>query len=84
MQLSILYLARLREALGRGSESLELPDATSVAVLVDNLRSRGGSWAKELAAGRPVRIAVNKEMIASNVILRDGDEVALFPPVTGG
>ncbi len=84
MKLSVLYLARLREAFGRASESLELPESADLATLVDRLRERGGAWSKELAAGRAVRIAVNQEMAASNVVLCDGDEVALFPPVTGG
>ena len=84
MKLSVLYLARLREAFGRGSEHLELNEASTVAALVESLQARGGAWAKELAAGRAVRIAVNQEMAADDVVLRDGDEVALFPPVTGG
>ena len=84
MRFTVLYLARLREALGRGSEQVELPDASSVATLLDALRGRGGSWAAELAAGRAVRVAVNQEMTDPAATLRDGDEVALFPPVTGG
>ena len=84
MRFTVLYLARLREALGRGSEQVDLPDASSVATLLDALRGRGGPWAAELAAGRAVRVAVNQEMTDPVAKLRDGDEVALFPPVTGG
>lgn len=84
MQLKIVYLARLRDALGCSSESLELADGGSVDVLRAALRARGGPWARELAEGRAVRIAVNHEMSASDVTLRDGDEIAFFPPVTGG
>ncbi|MBK8740293.1 MAG: molybdopterin converting factor subunit 1 [Betaproteobacteria bacterium] len=84
MRFTVLYLARLREALGRGSEQVELPADSSVATLLDALRARGGSWAAELAAGRAVRVAVNQEMTDPAATLRDGDEVALFPPVTGG
>lgn len=84
MRFTVLYLARLREALGRGSEQVDLPDASSVATLLDALRGRGGPWAAELAAGRAVRVAVNQEMTDPAATLRDGDEVALFPPVTGG
>ena len=84
MRFKVLYLARLREALGRGSEQVELPADSSVATLLDALRARGGSWAAELAAGRAVRVAVNQEMTDPAATLRDGDEVALFPPVTGG
>ena len=85
--LKIVYLARLRDALGRSSEALELADVGSlgsVGALRAALRERGGPWAQELAEGRAVRIAVNHEMIAGDVALRDGDEIAFFPPVTGG
>jgi molybdopterin synthase sulfur carrier subunit len=84
MVLKIVYLARLRDALGRSSESLELADNPSLNQLRAALRERGGSWAQELAEGRAVRIAINHELIAGDVTLRDGDEIAFFPPVTGG
>lgn len=84
MRFTVLYLARLREALGRGTERIELPDASTVATLVGSLRERGGPWAIELAVGRAVRVAVNQEIADLTATLRDGDEVALFPPVTGG
>jgi molybdopterin synthase sulfur carrier subunit len=84
MRFTVIYLARLREALGCGNEQIELPDASTVATLVGSLCDRGGAWAIELAAGRAVRVAVNHEMADLTATLRDGDEVALFPPVTGG
>ncbi len=48
------------------------------------LRSRGGAWAEELADGRPVRAAVNQDMARGETPISDGDEIAFFPPVTGG
>jgi molybdopterin synthase sulfur carrier subunit len=81
----IVYLARLREALGRDAETWSLPaDPTDVATLVAALRARGGAWSHELATGRAVRVAVNQVMASSSTPVRAGDEVALFPPVTGG
>ena len=84
MRFNVLYLARLREAFGRRQEQFELPAASTVGELIDALRARGGAWATELAAGRAVRVAVNQEVTQLSAPLCDGDEVALFPPVTGG
>jgi sulfur-carrier protein len=81
----ILYFARLREALGREGEELVLPEQVAdVATLVNFLRSRGGAWASELRVGKVVRVAVNQEMAQPGTPIREGDEIALFPPVTGG
>lgn len=82
---SLLYFARLREALGVSSEQVDLPaEVSDVAGLVAWLRNRGGAWDEELAPGRAFRVAVNQDMADAATALKDGDEVALFPPVTGG
>ena len=81
----LVYLARLREALGTSAEKVELPgDVGTVAALLAWLRTRGGAWAAELAPGRAVRVAVNYGMARADTPVKSGDEVALFPPVTGG
>lgn len=83
--LTIVYLARLREALGTATERVAPPaDVTTVGALRAWLAARGGVWAVELAAGRAIRIAVNHELAGADTAVRPGDEVALFPPVTGG
>ena len=82
---TILYFARLREALGTAREELALPEsAIDLASLRAALVNRGGAWAQELAPSRPVRAAVNQEMAAPETPVTDGDEIAFFPPVTGG
>jgi sulfur-carrier protein len=82
---TVLYFARLREALGKGSEQIALPaNVRNLEGLRAMLMSRGGAWAQELAPGKPVRAAVNQAMAAGDAVLSDGDEVAFFPPVTGG
>jgi len=82
---SVLYFARLKEAFDRGSERLQLPGSVStVAALREHLRARGGAWENELAPGKAVRVAVNQEMADAETPLREGDEIAFFPPVTGG
>ena len=81
----VLYFARLREVFGREREQVVLPgNVKDVAGLTMWLRSRGEPWAQELASGRPVRIAVNQDMAAADTPVGHGDEVAFFPPVTGG
>jgi molybdopterin synthase sulfur carrier subunit len=82
---TMVYLARLREALGTSGERLALPpDVATVGALSRWLASRGGPWATELAPGRGLRIAVNHDLATPDASVRDGDEVAFFPPVTGG
>ncbi len=81
----IVYLARLRDAFGIPAEQVELPrDVGTVATLLAWLRARGGVWAQELASGRAVRVAVNHDVAQPTTAIGSGDEVALFPPVTGG
>jgi molybdopterin synthase sulfur carrier subunit len=81
----LVYLARLREAFGSAGETLELAkNEPSVAAILALLRERGGAFAAELAAGRAVRVAVNHALVTPDTRVRDGDEVALLPPVTGG
>ena len=81
----LVYLARLRDALGTATESVDLPrDVATVRGLLAWLSQRGGAWTHELAPGRAVRIAVNHDIAQNDTPIRAGDEVALFPPVTGG
>ncbi|MCX7137034.1 MAG: molybdopterin converting factor subunit 1 [Proteobacteria bacterium] len=82
---TVVYFARLREALGKSSEQLALPaDVRDLAGLRRLLISRGGAWSDELADSKPVRAAVNQDMAQGDTPVHDGDEVAFFPPVTGG
>ena len=81
----LVYLARLRDAFGCAGEALTLEVAErTVADVLGRLRARSDAWAAELAPQRAVRIAVNHALVSPDVVLRDGDEVALLPPVTGG
>jgi molybdopterin synthase sulfur carrier subunit len=82
--LNVLYFAALREVLGMRQESVMIPAMATVGGLMDELRARGGAWSEALGAGRRWRVAVNQEMAAMDTPLKPGDEVAIFPPVTGG
>ena len=85
MQITILYFAALREALGTGRETVDLPEGVAQAGQLRSwLRERGGAWAETLDDHRSVRIAVNQAMARADTPLAAGAEVAFFPPVTGG
>ena len=85
MKLKLLYFARIREQVGCESELLELPAGiTTVGALREHLMQRGGAWREALAEKRVLRVAVNQDMAAAQRELCAGDEVAFFPPVTGG
>lgn len=82
--LKILYFASLRETLGQSAESLDLPSGVNdVGGLLGLLMARGGDWAK-LGSVKNLRYAVNQDMARLDTPLKSGDEVAFFPPVTGG
>ncbi len=84
-KLRLVFFAKLREDLGTAAEELTLPgDVSTVAALRAHLLARGGAWATALAQGRALRVAVNHEMAEPTTPVRAGDEVAFFPPVTGG
>ena len=82
MSVRILYFAGLKEALGLPGETVELPaGVATVGGLRDWLVGQGRD---KLATAKNLRCAVNQEMAAAGVLIKDGDEVAFFPPVTGG
>ncbi|MDP3511331.1 MAG: molybdopterin converting factor subunit 1 [Sulfuritalea sp.] len=84
MNIKILFFAGLREALGTGSEALALPTGiATVGALRDHLAARGEAWTA-LATTKNLRAAVNQHMVGAEAAVKPGDEVAFFPPVTGG
>ena len=85
VKIRILYFASIREKLGEDAESIELPaEVSTIASLRSHLRSRGGVWAEALADSKLLRAAVNQDMALPATAIKAGDEVAFFPPVTGG
>ena len=83
MKIQVRYFASLREALG-ASESLELPEGSTIAMAREALIARGGAHAAALARGKAIRSALNQSLCEESAALADGAELAFFPPVTGG
>ena len=82
---TVLYFAWLRERTGTSGEEIVLPDGVgTVSALVDFLVARSAGHAAALQNRRTVRAAVNQEFVDLSAAVRAGDEVAFFPPVTGG
>lgn len=85
MSIRLLYFARLREALGLAQENIALPAGVAdVQGLMAWLAARGGAWQQEFSGATRLRAAVNQELAAGTCAIQAGDEVAFFPPVTGG
>ena len=81
----LLYFAWLKTTTGRSDEEIPLPDGvTDVEGLIAWQKSRGGGFSEAFANDRVVRVAVNQEYAQPADPVAAGDEVAFFPPVTGG
>jgi sulfur-carrier protein len=83
IRIQLRFFASLREALG-AAEQLELAVGTTVGAARDALIARSGAYAQVLARGRAVRCSLNQDLCDDQQVLADGDELAFFPPVTGG
>ena len=82
--IKLVFLASIRERLGCDQREFELPEAPlSVAALVELLAAEGASWQQALQDDK-VLVAINQQMSRADALVNDGDEVAFFPPVTGG
>ncbi|NQV48084.1 MAG: molybdopterin converting factor subunit 1 [Rhodospirillaceae bacterium] len=83
--MKIIYFAWVREKTGTAEETFERPDGVDdVAALIQWLKGRGEGYQTAFADPAMVRVAVNQEHVGVDHRLADGDEVAFFPPVTGG
>jgi molybdopterin synthase sulfur carrier subunit len=81
----LLYFAWLRSRVGCAEEEVPLPaQVHDVAGLLDWLRGRSDRHAEALGDLRVVRVAINQDYVGLGHPVREGDEVAIFPPVTGG
>lgn len=84
MNINICFFARFREQLGIQQELYTLPKECSGHELLAQLTQRGHKWHEMFGKPTGVLMAINQEMATLDSIIREGDEVAFFPPVTGG
>ncbi len=81
--INVLFFASIRETLGVERTEVTRDDACSVADVVLSLRQRGDVW-DDVLNNADLLCSVNQELVAMDAPLNDGDELGLFPPVTGG
>ena len=83
LQITVRYFASIREAMQTSSASLST-QACTVGALRSEIMAQSPAAAQALAEGKAVRMALNQDMCDGSATLKNGDEVAFFPPVTGG
>lgn len=81
MRVRVLVFGVLKELIPETSASLELPEGARVRQMLDHYRK---IFAEREALWRSLAVAVNREYVSAEHMLKDGDEVALLPPVSGG
>ncbi|RLT97365.1 molybdopterin converting factor subunit 1 [Ketobacter sp.] len=82
--IKVLFFARVRDQVGCNELEVELPDTVSnVGAFTDLLKSRNQAC-RDALSNPNILVAVNQEMASSQTTVEDGDEIAYFPPVTGG
>ena len=83
--ITVLYFARLKESLNYSTEEIDLPaDVNTIALLKLHLAKRGEAWANLFNGQQTIRAAINHALVDNDAAIKNGDEVAFFPPVTGG
>lgn len=83
--MKLLYFAWVRSRTGVAEEEISLPDGvTDVSSLIEWLKARGAGYSAAFADLKAIRVAVNQEYMGFDAPVRAGDEIAFFPPMTGG
>ncbi|WP_417317428.1 molybdopterin converting factor subunit 1 [Emcibacter sp.] len=83
--MKLVYFARVREDIGTSEEELSLPASiTTTGELLEHLRTLGNNYTRALEDESRIRVAVNEVYVDMDHAVADADEVAIFPPMTGG
>jgi molybdopterin synthase sulfur carrier subunit len=84
-QVKLLYFAWVRQKVGVSEEELRVPPSVkNVSALIDFLKSRGAGYEAAFRDLKALRVAVNQQHSAFDTVIAPNDEIAFFPPVTGG
>ena len=85
MKIKLFYFAKVREELGIDREEIDVEtDIKTLAELIAFLKLRGSQWQSIFDMSSSYRMAVNQELVEENYTINANDEVAFFPPITGG
>ncbi len=85
MNIKVFYFARVKEAVSYSTEYITLPEeVVTVTALKNFLATRGELWANLFNGKQTIRAAINHELVDDLAVIKTHDEVAFFPPVTGG
>jgi len=85
MKIKLFYFAKVREVLGIDREEIDVEtDIKTLAELIAFLKLRGSEWQSIFDMSSSYRMAVNQELVEANHTINANDEVAFFPPITGG
>jgi molybdopterin synthase sulfur carrier subunit len=85
MKIKLLYFAKLREVLGIDREEIDIKsDIKTLAELITFLKLRGHQWQTIFDKSPSIRMAINQELVEINHAINANDEIAFFPPITGG
>lgn len=82
--LQLKFFARYRETLCVSEETLQVDEYCRVIKLMEMLAQRGNKWSEVFSQNGKLLVAVNHELVSVDTRLNDGDEVAFYPPVSGG
>ena len=83
--MTLLYFAWVRQKIGRSEEQIELPpEVKTISDLAAHLCARGGGYAEVFSDTKRLRVALNQEHVSWDAPVAADDEIAFFPPVTGG
>jgi molybdopterin synthase sulfur carrier subunit len=83
--MNIIYFALIRENIGKSSDTIDLTsDITTVQKLIEHLETKGEKYEVAFAQPDLIRVAVNQEYVNLDHPVTNTDEIAIFPPMTGG